>query len=279
MAIGMRYLKADGADAGLQQQDDEDLVGRVGRRGDRVGGEHRQGDDLAKALVRLVLRRDRLADEDSFQGWHGVRTHPTGVRSQPPELAGAARSDRVRSSCAPAGVPSTEVCVRPQKYGRGDLAARIESGAPPAMRPAEHLRVRPLPGRPGLTRKGADYGTASDRRRESRHDPGVGERQGRSRHRAPRRAGPHRPGEDHRARRLHRAPGHLRPQGREEAQQARGRPLRQGRRAARSTPRRAAPRRGRRLRGRPGDQGRPARSRASGSTSPPSAGARASPAA
>ena len=36
---------------------------------------------------------------------------------------------------------------------------------------------------------------------------------------------------------------------------------------------------GRRLRGRPGDQGRPARPRASRSTSPPSAAARASPAA
>ena len=56
-----------------------------------------------------------------------------------------------------------------------------------------------------------------------------------------------RAGQDHRARRLHRPPGHLRPQGRPEAHQARGRPLRQGRRRAGHQPGRAAPRRRRRL--------------------------------
>ena len=150
---------------------------------------------------------------------------------------------QLKSVCAPR---STE----------GDSTARTESGAPPAVWPAEHLRVDPKTCSTGSDRKGCRYGTASDRWRESRHEPGVGERQSRARHRAPRRAGPHRPGEDHRARWLHSAPGHLWPQRCEEAQQARGRPLCQGRRAARPSRRRAAPRLGRRFRGRPGDHGR-----------------------
>ena len=45
-------------------------------------------------------------------------------------------------------------------------------------------------------------------------------------------APPRRAGQDHRARRLQRPPGHLRREGATQAQQARGRPLRQGRRRA-----------------------------------------------
>ncbi|MFT3853954.1 MAG: hypothetical protein QM733_14605 [Ilumatobacteraceae bacterium] len=58
------------ADPGLADEHDEDLVGRVCRRRDRVAGEHRQGDLLGDPLVALVGRRDRLADEDTFDDRH-----------------------------------------------------------------------------------------------------------------------------------------------------------------------------------------------------------------
>ena len=133
------------------------------------------------------------------------------------------------------------MCARRRASNRSPCAPRQSGRRGPHSKNLNPVLRRPLglrsicvydrmPGRPGLTEKAADMALQSDRWRESRHEPGVGERQGRPRHRAPRRAGPHRPGEDHRARRLHRAAGHLWPQGREEAQQARGRPLRQGRR-------------------------------------------------
>ena len=104
----------------------------------------------------------------------------------------------------------------------------------------------------------------SDSRREGRHDAEVGRRQGRARHCAPCRTDARRPDQDDRARRVHRAAGDLRSPRREEAQQARGRPLREGRRRTRQAARRAAPRLGRRLRGRPGAHGRDPRRRQPG---------------
>src|SRR5215210_7221605 len=68
-------------------------------------------------------------------------------------LPGPIESDpRVRH---PACLQLKSVCA-PRSSGRGDLTARTESGAPPAVGPAEHLRVRPMPGQLGLTEKAAD---------------------------------------------------------------------------------------------------------------------------
>ena len=79
------------------------------------------------------------------------------------------------------------------------------------------------------------HGTTSDRRREGRHDTEVGRRQSRSRDCRQGRPDAHRPDQDDRARWLHRHPGHLRQQASEEAEPARGRSLRQGRRRARAS--------------------------------------------
>ncbi len=108
------------------------------------------------------------------------------------------------------------------------------------------------------------YGNHSDRRRESRHEPEVGRRQGRPGDGAPRRADACRPGQDPGARWLQRPPGHLRAPRRQETEQAGRRALRQGVRRPGQAAHRAAPRVGRRLRGRPGDPGRRPRRRLEG---------------
>ena len=110
-----------------------------------------------------------------------------------------------------------------------------------------------------MTRRQNDLdGDESDRRRESRHDPGVGRREPRRpRHRGPGRALPRRAGEDAGERRLQRRAGHLRHRSRPQAHQAQGRAtsskagVEPGTQAGR-----AAPRRRLRLRGRPGAEGR-----------------------
>ena len=79
-----------GADAGLDEQHDEDLVGGVRRRRDGVGREHRQGDPLGEPLVALVGGRDRLADQDPL----GQRSH----RSQRIRNLGRGRDDLVHGS-------------------------------------------------------------------------------------------------------------------------------------------------------------------------------------
>ena len=61
-------LPGGGADAGLGEQHDQDLVGRVRGRRDRVRREHRQRDPLGEALVLLLIRRQRATDQDSFDG-------------------------------------------------------------------------------------------------------------------------------------------------------------------------------------------------------------------
>ncbi len=62
-----RHQVAEGEHARHGHQDEEDLLGRVGRGGDRVRGEDRQGDDLAEPLMVLFARRDRAADEDPLE--------------------------------------------------------------------------------------------------------------------------------------------------------------------------------------------------------------------
>ena len=58
------------ADAGLHGEHQDDLLGGVGGGGDRVAGEDRQRDLLGDALVVLVGRGDRLADEDPLDDRH-----------------------------------------------------------------------------------------------------------------------------------------------------------------------------------------------------------------
>ena len=79
---------------------------------------------------------------------------------------------------------------------------------------------------PGRERR-SRHGHKSDRRREGRHDAGVGRRQPRrARHRPARAPLPCRPGQDQRARRIRRAPGHLRSEEGLQAHQARRRAVR-----------------------------------------------------
>ena len=72
IARGVRYFHAAAPIAAWPQQHQEDLVGRVRRRRDRVGGEHRQRDRLAQALVVLFVRTERAAEEDAFDGHGGL---------------------------------------------------------------------------------------------------------------------------------------------------------------------------------------------------------------
>ena len=62
----------EGRHTGGGHQDDEDLLGREGRRRDRVGAEDREGDALGEALLPELLGSQRMTDEQSFQrGVHG----------------------------------------------------------------------------------------------------------------------------------------------------------------------------------------------------------------
>ena len=56
---------------GERDQNEEDLLGRVGRRGDRVRGEHRQRGRSAEALVLFLRCRQRFADDESLDQPHG----------------------------------------------------------------------------------------------------------------------------------------------------------------------------------------------------------------
>ena len=71
IARGIEVPERGEADAGLQKQHDQDLVSGVGGGRDGVGRKDRECDQLAQPLVFLLLRGDRLADEDAFQAaWH-----------------------------------------------------------------------------------------------------------------------------------------------------------------------------------------------------------------
>ena len=197
-----------------------------------------------------------------------------------PRLAGVTCADSISSSCPEAVRASntTDVRVRPAAArgphgdNRPDAPLGPRAGGAPAReqraarerRAARRPPARPSGAAPVTPVRNSRHGNHSDRRREGRHDPEVGRRPDRPGDGPARRADARRPGQDARARRLQRAPGHLRHQGRQEAEQARGRPLRQGRRRPGQAPRRAASRLGRRLRGRPGDRGRHRRRRREG---------------
>ena len=73
MAIGTSLSKAASPMPGLGGQHEHDLVGRVRRRRDGVGGEDRQGDALAQPLVPLLGRGDRPPDEDPLGERHHDR--------------------------------------------------------------------------------------------------------------------------------------------------------------------------------------------------------------
>ena len=123
------------------------------------------------------------------------------------------------------------------------------------------------------------HGFQRDPRAQARHDPGLGRGEPGhpgDRHRG--RALSRRAAEDARARRVRGGAARVRRDQAAAADEARARAPRDGRRAGATPPRRAAGRRPRRLRGRSGDRGRRVRCRASGSTSPASPRARASPA-
>jgi hypothetical protein len=57
-----------------EHDDDQDLVRRVCRGGDRVGGEDGEGDLLAEAVFCLVSTGDRLTENESFESSHRYRS-------------------------------------------------------------------------------------------------------------------------------------------------------------------------------------------------------------
>ena len=75
-----------------ERGDEEDLLGRVRRRRDRVGGEDRERDGLRDALVLLLGRRQRPTDQEPFDNghqagscsprwmWYGTDTTTTSFR-------------------------------------------------------------------------------------------------------------------------------------------------------------------------------------------------------
>ncbi len=103
--------------------DEQDLFRRVGRRRDGVGRERRQRDGLGEALVLLLRRRDRTADEEPLQpGEHGGTLVPARGRADHPRGTGDPGSPTVQ--------PTT---VTP---------TRSSTTAPPARPPANGVRRR-----------------------------------------------------------------------------------------------------------------------------------------
>ena len=60
---GDRQQQAEGGDADGRDEHGEDLLGAVGGRGDAVGREHAEGDQLAEALLGEPLGDERRAEE------------------------------------------------------------------------------------------------------------------------------------------------------------------------------------------------------------------------
>ncbi len=78
---GDRHADRVGERAGGRGDDEdaEDLLGRVGRRADRVGAEDRQRLDLGQALADLLLRRQGTAEDDRPD----TGDEPAGGRERP----------------------------------------------------------------------------------------------------------------------------------------------------------------------------------------------------
>ena len=104
-----------------QQQDAQDLLGRVGRRADRIGAEDRERLGLAQALGDLLFRRQRPPEHDPAhareeparrcQGDVGGRLGDERVRPHVPEERCVRTLDAhapIRRLATPQGAPSSD---------------------------------------------------------------------------------------------------------------------------------------------------------------------------
>ena len=241
------------------------------------------------------------------RGGHGRGTPGVGRRrSRRPdrlargaELASTAIATTVAPSCArPAGLaPAVRpVCSEPTSASAGPPGSGTpqhnRTGAPPGHSPVRSVRMNePRDPLVGDRRRSARVHVRRERERTAvmANKALVGEKVGMTQVwdddnrvvpvtvvRVA--AAARRPGQDHRRRRLHRPPGHLRREGGQEAQPARGRPLRQAGvspRASASSSSASTTSTATRSARRSASTSSPP---ATASTSPPSARARASPA-
>ena len=148
---GTRRVEGDGADARLEQQDDEDLVGRVRRRRHRVGREDRQGDALAQPLMALLGRGDRLADQHPL----GQRDH-TALDSRVPidrrYVVFVASLESLACTSSSSGAAGwvrrwRTTCWQRATPWRSSTGAPRRSGGCPTTSPARRAghRLRPRP--------------------------------------------------------------------------------------------------------------------------------------
>ena len=135
-----------GGDA-AEDQDAEDLLGRVGRRADRVGAEDRQRLLLRQALPDLLLARERPAEEQRLR---------RASRPDPPRVGGTNAASFAVSWPGPVQRNSAE-------WGRSTRTRRS-----PGLRPWRERRppimerpVVAVTARPGGARSGGSAGPAA----------------------------------------------------------------------------------------------------------------------
>ena len=100
------------------RQDDQDLLRRVGRRGQRVRGEDGEPDGLADRLVRRVGRRQRAGRSARSASWSGAGRSTRAASARPTRPAGRTRSELIVSSSFGFSLQSTLQPVADARLGQ-----------------------------------------------------------------------------------------------------------------------------------------------------------------